>query len=115
MVVYVANLLLKSFAEHIVRLVKNEHFYVLGTETLPTDHVKHPARGSRYDVDAFVEYANVLADSRTSNASVALDAHVVAKGHRDGLDPGRQFAGRGEDERLGFAQRSFDTVENEDG
>jgi hypothetical protein len=48
-----------------------------------------------------VELPDILSDVCASNASMALNVHVVAEGHNDGLDLGRKFAGGGKDESYG--------------
>lgn len=46
---------------------------------------------------AVVELPNVFSDVCTSNTSVALNVHVVAEGHDNGLNLGRKFTGGRED------------------
>ena len=59
-----------------------------------------------------VELSDVFADVRSTDTIVALNVHVVAKGHDHGLDLGGKFAGRGEDEGLSFAKVGVDAMED---
>jgi len=61
-----------------------------------TDHIRNSAWGTRNDVLAVLELPDILTHIGPSNASMALNIHVVTQSHDNGLDLGRKFAGRGE-------------------
>jgi hypothetical protein len=57
--------------------------------------------GTRDDVLTVVELADVFADVCSTDTGVALNVHVVAEGHNDGLDLGCQFTSGRQDECWG--------------
>lgn len=74
---------------------------MIGPQRTAVDHIEHPPGGTDDDLHALLELSHVLADVGASNASVALNVHVVTKGDDDFLDLLGQLTGGGEDEGLG--------------
>jgi hypothetical protein len=59
-----------------------------GSEVSATDHVCDTTWRARNDVLAVVELADIFTDISATDAGMALNVHVVAEGHDDGLDLG---------------------------
>ena len=89
----IVDLLAETTVEQLVGFIQNEHLDVAGAQVAATDHVGDTSRSTRDDVLAVVELADVFADVGSTNACMALDIHVVAEGHDDGLNLSCQFTG----------------------
>jgi hypothetical protein len=111
----VINLILEALVEELVGLVQDEHLDVARAEDAPPNHVEDPAGRPREDVLTIFEFTYVLADGSAADARVTLHVHVVAQGEDDGLDLRREFAGGGEDERLGLSDGDIDGLQHGDG
>lgn len=61
---------------------------------------------------AVFEFTDVLANRRTTNASVTLHIHVVAQCKDDRLNLRGQFTCGGEDEGLGLPNRDVDGLQD---
>ena len=96
--IHVVDLLTETAVEELVGLIEDEHLDVAGAQIAAADHIGDTAGGSRNDVLAVVELADILANVCASNAGMALHIHVVSKTHDNRLDLGRKFTGRREDE-----------------
>ena len=99
------DLVLESTGQHLVGLIKTENLDAIGPESPAVDHIKHPSWGTDDDMDALLELGHILANIGASDASVALDVHVIAKGDDNFLNLLSQLAGRGENESLGALDR----------
>jgi hypothetical protein len=62
-----------------------------------------------------VQLLDILPNARSSDASVALNVHVVSESEDDRLNLGRKLSGRGENEGLGVSDGGVDGLENGDG
>jgi hypothetical protein len=96
--IHVVDLLTETAVEELVGLIENEHLDVAGAQIAAADHIGDTAGGSRNDVLAVVELADILANVCASNAGMALHVHVVSETHDNRLDLGRKFTGRREHE-----------------
>lgn len=113
--VHVVDLLSESLVEQLIGFVENQHLNVAGAQMSASDHVGDTTRGSRNDVLAVIQLADVLADVCSSDAGMTLHVHVVAESHDDALNLGGQLACWGEDEGLGFADGRIDDLEHTNG
>lgn len=113
--VYIVDLLPESLVEQLVGFIEYQHLDMAGAQVAASDHVGDTSRGSRYDMLAVVQLADVLANVCSSNASMALHVHIVAQCHDDTLNLGCQLSCWGKDERLGFTDGSVDDLEHTDG
>lgn len=85
-----------------------------GAQVTATDHVSDSTGSARHNVLSVVELADILANVGAANAGVALDVHVVAERHNDGLNLSSQFSGRGQNKRLRLANSGVDNLEHAD-
>ncbi len=69
---------------------------------LSGDHVVYSAGCTDHNVLSTFQLAHILPDAGASNAGVAVDAHVVTKGHNDLLDLLGQLTGGGKDQSLNY-------------
>ena len=76
---------------------------ILGAQVSTADHVKHPSRGSADYLLTGLELPDILADAGPANAGMTRNVHIVTKRQHNGLNLYCQFAGGGEDKRLGLA------------
>lgn len=90
----VVDLFLEAFVQHLVSLIKDEHFEAPGTQCPPSDHVKDTTRCTRDNMLAKIELADVFAQVGSTNASMALDIHVVTESQNDLLDLDGQLTSR---------------------
>ena len=91
--VNVVYLIFETLFEEFIRFVKNERLDFPGTQVPSSNHVKHPSRCSRYNVDTVVQLANIFADGSAADAGMTLHVHEVAQGHDYRLDLCGQFTG----------------------
>lgn len=113
--VHIVDLFPESLVKEFVGFIEDKHLDVTSSQVTTTDHVGHTTGSSRNDVLAVVELADILANVCASNTSMALHVHVVAKRHDNTLNLGRQFTGRGQDQRLCLADSGIDDLEHADG
>lgn len=78
------------------------------------NHVGNTTRSARDNVLTIVELANILSNVGATDASMALNVHVISQSHHNALNLGRKFAGRGKDEGLGLAHGGIDDLEHRD-
>ena len=69
----------RTFVEHLVCLVQDEHLDVSGAKVSSFDHVKHPPWRPGHNVLAVVQLADVFSDVCSSDARVTLHTHVVTQ------------------------------------
>ena len=81
-------------------LQMHTYLHVLYTKSPTVDHIENPAGCPDDDVHAALELAHVVTDIGATDAGVALNLHVVAKGQADLLDLLCQLACRCQDEGL---------------
>lgn len=113
--VHVVDLFPESLVKEFVGFIEDEHLDVASAQVATSDHVGHTTGGSRDDVLAIVELADILAHVCASDTSMALHVHVVTKRHDNALNLGRQFSSGGEDKRLCLADSGIDDLEHTDG
>mmetsp|Transcript_27194 Transcript_27194/g.63561 ORF Transcript_27194/g.63561 Transcript_27194/m.63561 type:complete len:205 (+) Transcript_27194:860-1474(+) len=77
--VYVVDLFFESLVEHLVSLIDHQHLQVTSTKVATTYHVEHAPRSSADNLHTVVKPANILTNTLTTNACMALNVHVVAK------------------------------------
>lgn len=80
------DLILETTRQHLVGFVKDEQLDAIGAERVSTNHVVHTARGSDDHVDTRLQFSHVLTDVGTSDTSMALRLHKIAKGDNYLLD-----------------------------
>merc|ERR1712180_117026 len=90
--VNIVDLFLESFVQHFIGLVQNEHFDASSTQSSASNHVKNAARGSRYNMLTIVKFSNIFTEIGTTNASMALNIHVISKGQNNLLNLHCQFS-----------------------
>lgn len=113
--VHVVDLFPESLVKEFVGFIQDEHLDMTSAQVSTSDHVSHATGGSRDNVLAVVQFADIFANVRSSDTSMALHVHVVAKRHDNALNLGRQFSRRGQDKRLCLADSGVDDLEHTDG
>lgn len=91
---HVVYLFFEPAGKHLIGLIQHEELHGVQAECTALDHVVDTTRGAHHDVDTFLQGADIVADSGTTDARVDFDAHEVAKSTDDLLDLQGQFAGR---------------------
>jgi hypothetical protein len=89
----VLNLGLEATGEHLVSLIQDEKLEVVCLEEASPHHVVHAAGGSDDDVLTLLEDADVLLHDGAADASVHLDAEVLANRVDDEGDLHGQLTG----------------------
>lgn len=112
--IHIVNLLAEAAVEQLVGLIKNQHLDVAGPQIPAPNHIRHTSRRTRDNMLSIIQLPDVFTNVRASDASVALNVHVVSKGHNDGLNLGRQFASGRENQGLGLAHGGIDDLEDRD-
>jgi hypothetical protein len=127
--VNVVNLVLETLVKQLIGFVENKHLTresadgkspeyaethldVLGPQIPSPDHVENTARGTANDLLTSLEFPNVLSNRCSTDASVALDVHVVTEGKDNALNLNGEFSGRGQDESLGLADLRVDRLQD---
>lgn len=110
--VHIVDLLAETLVEELIGFIENQHLDVSGAKMAAANHIGNTARGAGHNVLTIVELANILSNVGTTNASMALDVHVVSQRHDNALNLGRKFAGRGKDEGLGLADGGVDNLKH---
>ena len=75
----IIDLLLETTRQHLVGLIKYEHFNVLGHEGTPVDHVIDTSRCADNHMSTTLQLAHILAHEGASNAGMAVCTEVVPK------------------------------------
>ena len=109
------DLVLETTGQHLICLVETEHLDMVRPERSPVDHVVHASRRAHDDLNTLLQLSHVFAYVGTTNASVALNVHVVTQCDHDFLDLLREFASGCEDESLAALGGQVDLLENGDG
>ena|SRR5258707_11422613 len=104
MIVTLIDLIFETSRQHFIGLVQTENLYVVGLESSAINHIKNSSRSSHNDMNPFLKFCNVLTNIGTSNASVALNVHVIAQSDHNFLDLLGQLTSGGEYQGL----RGFD-------
>lgn len=99
------DLILKSTRQHLIGLIEAENLDMVGPEGPTVDHIEHTSRSTDDNLDTLLELGHVLTDVGSTNASMALNVHVVAKGDHNFLNLLSQLTGGGKDEGLGALNR----------
>lgn len=100
----VVHVLGETLGKHLIGLVEGEDLDAVGLEESSVDHVEDSAGGTDDDVGTSLELGNVLLDGGTTDASVAVNVHVVTEGDNDLLDLLGELSGGGENQRLGLSK-----------
>mmetsp|Transcript_71310 Transcript_71310/g.200990 ORF Transcript_71310/g.200990 Transcript_71310/m.200990 type:complete len:205 (+) Transcript_71310:1189-1803(+) len=98
--VYVVDLFFESLIKHLVSLIDHQHLQVTSTKVATTYHVEHAPRSPADNLHTVVKSANILTNTLTTNACVALNVHVVTKCKANLLGLLSQLASRREGEDL---------------
>lgn len=101
--------------KHLIGLIENEHLDEVGLEDSSLNHVVDSTGGSDNDVDTLLDDSNVLGDRGTTNAGVALNLHVLAKGKHDLLDLVGQLSGGSNDQSLGLLNLLVNVLQSRNG
>ena len=104
MIVTLVDLIFETPRQHFIGLVQTEYLYVVGLESSAINHIENSSRSSHNDMNPLLKFRNVLTNIGTSNASVALNVHVIAQGDHNFLDLLSQLTSGGEYQGL----RGFD-------
>ena len=99
------DLVLETARQHLISLVEAEDLDRVGLECSSVNHIVHPAWGPYDDLDTLLEFRHVLADVGATDASMALDVHVIAEGDNYFLDLLSELTGRCKNECLGALDR----------
>ena len=105
----------KTYRQHLISLIKDEELHLVGLQDTALDHIVDTTGSTDDDLGALTESVHVIADSSTTNTSVALDVHEVTNGNNDLLDLLSQLTGRGDNEGLAGLQVVVDLLESGDG
>jgi len=103
-----------THGKHLISLIKNKHLHSVGLQETTLDHVLDSSRGTDDHLGAVLEGLHVLANTGSTNASVALDVHEIANGDNDLLNLLSQLAGGGENQSLALLDVGVDLLENGD-
>jgi hypothetical protein len=109
------DLILETARQHLIGFVEHEELDVVGAQVLALDHVLHTTGCSDHNMDALLQVLHVLADVRTTDASMRLGIHEVTECDNDLLDLSGQLASGREDESLAAADLSVDGLQDGDG
>mmetsp|Transcript_33219 Transcript_33219/g.69196 ORF Transcript_33219/g.69196 Transcript_33219/m.69196 type:complete len:382 (-) Transcript_33219:442-1587(-) len=96
----VINLILETTRKHLIGLIKEELSNVIKFESTSVDHIKDTSRCSDNNVDTVGKSTNIITDSRTSNASMDSNIHVVSQSQDHLLNLLGQLTGWGQNQRL---------------
>ncbi|KAI6751992.1 hypothetical protein HG531_006688 [Fusarium graminearum] len=113
--VNIVDLLSESLVEELVSFIEDQHLDMSSAQVSSPNHVRHTAWGTRDNVLAVVELADIFTNVCSSDTSVALDVHVVTQRHDDGLDLSCQFSCRRQNKGLCLANRGVDDLQHTDG
>ena len=94
------NLVLETTRQHFIGLVETEDLDVVSSESTTVDHVLDTTGGTDNDLDTLLELGHIFTDVGTTNASVALDVHVITESDDNLLDLLGKLTGGGEDKSL---------------
>ena len=94
-------MVLETTGQHLVGFVKTENLDIVGPECPSVDHVKHTAWGTNNDMDTLLKFLHIFTDVCTTNASMALDVHVITESNDDLLNLLSKFTSWSKDESLG--------------
>jgi hypothetical protein len=89
----VLNLVLEPAREHLIGLVQNEEFQVIGLHETTLHHVHDTSGGSDNDVDSSLQNSDVFADDGSTDTGVHLNVAELTDGVNDVSDLHRQFTG----------------------
>lgn len=82
----IVHLVLESSGKHFVGFVENEQFDMVGSENSSAEHVVDSSGSSYNDVNTALEFADVVSDSGSSNASVASNVQIISESENNLLD-----------------------------
>lgn len=100
--------------KHLIGLIKDEHLDEVGLEDSSLNHIVDSTGGSDNDVDTLLDDSDVLGDGGTTNAGVALNLHVLAKGKDNLLDLVGQLSSGGNDQSLGLLNLLVNVLQSRD-
>ena len=103
-------------AEHLVGLVEDNDFEVVGLEGLSLDEIFDPSGSADNNLDAAVsEGVPVLLGVGAADAAAGADVEELAEAEDDLVDLLSEFTGGGEDDGLAFGGFGVDELEDSDG
>mmetsp|Transcript_108445 Transcript_108445/g.221388 ORF Transcript_108445/g.221388 Transcript_108445/m.221388 type:complete len:316 (+) Transcript_108445:339-1286(+) len=111
----IINLILEAARQHLICLVKDKYQKVVHPQVPLPDHVKDTAGCADDEVLALSQFVDVVAHRCATDACVALDVVVVAKGQGDLLDLVCQLPGGRKDESLAGLQAVVNPLQDADG
>ena len=92
--IYVVNLFAEATIEEVVCFIENKKFDVTSAKISASNHVGNSTWCSGDNVLPIVELSDIFPDIRSSDASMALDTHVVAQCHHNRLNLCSKFTSR---------------------
>lgn len=104
----------KTYRQHLVSLVQDEHLHAVRLEEAALNHVLDTAGGTDDDVGAVLESLHVITNAGAANAGVALDVHEVTDGNNDLLDLLSKLTGGCEDQSLARLDVGVDLLQHGD-
>lgn len=96
----IIDLVLETTRQHLIGLIKDENLNRVGLQRATAQHVVNTTRSADYAVDTVNQGLHVSLNTSSTNAGVALDAHVVTEGGDNLLDLLSQLASGGQNEGL---------------
>ena len=106
----------KASAEHLVSLVQDHDFEVVGLQGLPLDEIFDPAGGADNNLDAAIsEGIPIFLGVGAADAASGADVEELTEAEDDLVDLLREFTSGGEDDGLAFWGLGVDELEDSDG
>ena len=90
--------------EHPVGLVDDQDAHIRQQDLAALEQVEHPARRGDQHIDAAVEFLQLIAKAFAADQQRGREPVMLAVALEGGLDLGRQFAGRLQDQRARHAR-----------
>lgn len=108
------DLLLKTTRQHFVGLVQDKHTDRIRTQSPSLDHIVDTAGGADDDMHTLLEVSDIILNVRTTNASMTLRAHIIAKSDYDLLNLLSQLTCWRKDQSLALWVIDFDLLKDRD-
>mmetsp|Transcript_34960 Transcript_34960/g.54646 ORF Transcript_34960/g.54646 Transcript_34960/m.54646 type:complete len:483 (+) Transcript_34960:1231-2679(+) len=112
---HVIDLVLEATGKHLVSLVKSEDLHLVGPKGATVDHVMDTARGADNNILARLQLPDILPNIGTTDASVALNLHIVSKSEHHLLDLLGKLTGRSQNEGLAILDIGVNPLQASDG
>jgi len=110
----VVDLLSETTRQHLVGFIKNEDLHVIGLQDATLDHVVDTAGSANNDLWAILKCLHIVANTRTTDTSMALNAHEIANGDNNLLNLLSKLTCRGQDKGLAGLEVRINLLEDGD-